>query len=184
MNLISLADLNSTKLISDIIIRPLKVNRDDTGILIETLRKDWRDIYGEGREFAMQYFSRTEPGVARDEDLWHYHPTGQEDRFLVAQGEIVVAVADNRDDSPTKGLLNLFRMHSVNEPYEILIPKQTLHGFMVVSEEPAVLLNFPTRLYDPKEEGRISYNDAQVKDETGEFFSWQRVRALFPHLKK
>jgi len=41
-------------------------------------------------------------------------------------------------------------MHFENDPYEILIPKKTLHGFMAVSETPAVLLNFPTRLYDPK----------------------------------
>lgn len=184
MNLITLSTLQSTRLINDIVIRPLKVNKDDTGILIETLRKDWTDIYGVGREFAMQYFSRTEPGVARDEELWHYHPTGQEDRFLVTHGEIVVAVADNRDESLTKGLLNLFRMHAENDPYEILIPKRTLHGFMVISETPAVLLNFPTRLYDPNEEGRVPYSEAQIKDDHGELFTWKNVRDLFPHLKQ
>ena len=120
--------------------------------MVETLRKDWDDIYGEGREFFMQYYSETPPGVARDEDVWHYHPTVQDDRFSVVKGEIIVAVADNRGNSPTNGLLNLFYINARKNPYMILIPRKTLHGFMVVSKESAVLINFPTGLYNPEEE--------------------------------
>lgn len=175
MEFIDLNNKNNRKLIKDIIIYPLKVNRDKTGILIETLRSDWHDIYGPGREFAMQYFSMTEPWIARDEKMWHLHPT-QEDRFLVAYGEIITAVADNREDSPTSGFLNLFRMKSDENPYILLIPKKTLHGFMVVSETKAVLLNFPTSLYNPKEEVRITHEETKVKFEDDSLFSWEKVR--------
>ena len=41
-------------------MHPLKINRDKSGILVETLRSDWKEIYGKGREFAMQYFSEEE----------------------------------------------------------------------------------------------------------------------------
>ena len=179
VELIDLKNKENAKIIKDIVIYPLKVNRDESGVLVETLRRDWKDIYGKGREFAMQYFSVTDSGVARDENIWHYHPTNQEDRFIVAYGEIITAVADNREKSPTKGLLNLFHMQANQDPYILLIPKKTLHGFMVVSKTPAVLLNFPTNLYDPQEENRIPYSDAKIKFSDGSMFNWEDVRKLF-----
>lgn len=175
MNYITLKNKDETKLIKDILLYPLKINRDESGILVETLRKDWKEIY-EGREFAMQYYSITKSGVARDEDVWHYHPTIQDDRFLVAKGDIVVAVSDNREESETKGVLNLFYMQSQTDPYILLIPKKTLHGFMVVSKEDAMLLNFPTAIYNPKEEGRIPHKHAKVEFDDGLPFSWNAVR--------
>jgi len=179
IELITLRDKDKTKLIEGVLLYPLKVNRDKSGILVETLRKDWKDIYGANREFAMQYYSVTRSGIARDEDVWHYHPNIQEDRFLVAQGAIVTAVADNRRDSPTYGYLNLFYMQADKDPYILLIPRQTLHGFLVISKNPAVLLNFPTTLYNKKEEGRIPYAQAQVKLPDGSLFSWSKVRHKF-----
>jgi len=176
---IDLKNKQDAKLIKDVIIYPLRVNRDESGILVETLRKDWPLIYGGEREFSMQYFSVTKPAVARDENVWHSHPT-QEDRFLAAYGEIITAVADNRDGSPTNGLLNLFYMRSDVDPYILLIPKKTLHGFMAVSKTPAVLLNFPTALYNTQEEGRVSYEEAKIKLPKGEMFSWDLVRKKFP----
>lgn len=176
LELIDLGNLDQVKLIKDILLYPLKVNKDASGVLVETLRKDWKEIYGKDREFFMQYYSVTPSGLARDEDVWHYHPTVQEDRFLVIKGDIVVAVADNREGSETKGLLNLFYMQSQTNPYILLIPKKTLHGFMVVSKDDAILLNFPTALYNPKEEGRIPYMEAEVKFHDGSLFNWDIVR--------
>lgn len=179
IELITLKNKDKFRLVAGVLLYPLKVNKDDSGILVETLRTDWKDIYGKDREFAMQYYSVTSPGVARDEKVWHLHPTVQEDRFLVAYGEIITAVADNREDSETFGLLNLFHMRSQVGPYILLIPKKTLHGFMVVSKTPAVLLNFPTSLYDPKEENRVPYDVAKVKFSDGSIFNWEIVRKLF-----
>lgn len=176
---ITLENFNKIRLIKDIVVHPYKVNRDDSGILVETLRKDWPDIYKQGREFSMQYYSETPSGIARDENVWHYHPTVQEDRFSVVKGEIVVAVADNRGDSPTEGLLNLFYINARENPYLLLIPKKTLHGFLVVSKEPAILINFPTGLYNPTEEVRTPYTEAQVKLSDGILFNWDLVRSHF-----
>lgn len=179
MEFITLENKDKKTLVKDLIMHPLKINKDESGILVETLRKDWPEVYGEGREFAMQYYSVTPPGLARDEKVWHCHPTVQEDRFLVISGEIVVAVADRREDSPTNGLLNLFHMKPDLNPFMILIPKNTLHGFMVVSNIPATLLNFPTALYNPAEEARVPHEEAQVKLEDGTIFSWDIVRKSF-----
>ncbi len=182
MDFITLQNKDSKKLIKGVILYPLKVNRDQSGVLVETLRKDWPDIYGEGREFTMQYYSKTPSGLARDEDAWHYHPTAQEDRFLVVTGEIITAVADNREGSDTFGLLNLFHMKAEDNPYILLIPKRTLHGFMVVSGEDAILLNFPTSIYSPNEEERIPHKEANIKLADGRIFQWDLVRKEFPAL--
>lgn len=179
MELITLKNKHKHILIEDVVLYPLKINKDESGVLVETLRKDWQGIYGDERPFAMQYYSITSPSVARDEEVWHYHPTKQEDRFLVPYGDIVVAVADNREESSTKDLLNLFYIQSTSDPYIILIPKRTLHGFMVVSNTNAVLLNFPTQLYDPKEEARISFYDANIQTNDGTSFKWDLVRKMF-----
>lgn len=176
MNIITLENKDKNKLIKDVVIHPLKINKDASGVLVETLRSDWKDIYGKGREFKMQYYSITPSGLARDESTWHYHPTVQEDRFLVVQGSIILAIADNRGGSSTKGLVNLFRIDADSDPYIVLVPKETLHAFMAISEQPAILLNFPTALYNPKEEGRMPFSQASVKMSDGSLFSWDSVR--------
>ncbi len=184
MELITLKNKNEHKIIEDVLLYPLKVNLDETGgTLVETLRRDWEGIYGPGRDFQMQYFSVTNPGIARDEKVWHFH-LNQEDRFIVAAGEVITAVADFRKDSQDYGLLNLFHMRSLDDPFIVLIPKGTLHGFMVVSNEPAVLLNFPTALYNPQDELRVPYKEANIKDSQGVLFSWDTIRAQFSHLKR
>ena len=175
MDFITFKNKESSKLIKDIVLYPLKINKDTSGILVETLRSDWKEIYGPGREFAMQYYSITPSGVARDEDVWHYHQM-QEDRFLVVSGAIITAVADDRKDSSTNGLLNLFYMEAHKDPYILLIPKRTLHGFMVVSKNPTTLLNYPTALYNPKDELRIPYSEVNIKMSDGSLFSWESVR--------
>lgn len=180
MDFIELDNLRTSKVIDGILTYPLKINKDASGVLVETLRADWKGIYGPGREFAMQYYSITQSGIARDEDVWHFHPTVQEDRFLLVQGEIVVAVADNREESSTNKLLNLFYMQADKDPYILLIPKKTLHAFLVVSDKPAIMLNYPTKLYNPAEEGRMPFKDAKIAFPDGEMFTWEKVRLEFP----
>ena len=150
MEFITLLNKDNVKLIKDVVIHPYKVNEDPSGVLVETLRKDWNDIFDQEKGFSMQYYSETPPNLARDENVWHVHPTTQDDRFSVVKGQVVVAVADSREDSSTKGVLNLFYIDARKDPYLILIPRKTLHGFMVVSNEPAILINFPTGLYNPE----------------------------------
>ncbi len=178
--LFTLKDQVNYPLIHDLIIHPLKVNRDPRGSLTEALKTTWEDIYHpDQRPFTQMYFSQTESGVARDADQWHIHPGGQEDRFFVIQGTIVTAVYDARDGSSTKGQLNLFLMGDTPNDigqYLLVIPPRTYHGYVVVSSRPAILGNFPTRLYDPHEEGRKSMTEALLPD--GSQFSWDKVKDL------
>lgn len=169
-------------LISGVLLYPLKVNRDSRGILVETLKTTWPDVLGVSRPFTQCYYSMTFSGVARDEEVWHYHPLKQEDRFVVSKGDIIVALYDWRKDSLTNKRLNLFKMGETDGDegqYLLLIPTNVLHGFCVVSKKSAIILNFPTSLYDKNEEGRISHREIKVKFSDGTSFSWERIRKEF-----
>lgn len=149
-------------------MRKLVIHKDQSGSLVETLRSDWKDIYN--TPFAMQYLSITPSGLARDEDKWHVHKF-QEDRFLCVSGRIITALYDPREKSKTKGQLNLFSMgpEKEDEMFIVLIPKEVYHGFMVISKTEGYLLNFPTQLYNPADEGRIENSQ----------LDWQKVRQDF-----
>lgn len=160
------------ELVEGVKFRKLTVHKDETGVLFETLRRDWQDVFNDqDLAFSMQYMSVTPSGIARDEYQWHVHKN-QNDRFICASGRIVTAVFDPRPQSKTFGKLNLFVMGPTNEDemYMVIIPPNTYHGFMVISKEPGYLLNFPTQLYNPEDEGRITHD---------ENFTWQSVREDF-----
>lgn len=169
-----LKDLKGYPLIDGVVIRPLKVNRDERGILVESLKTIWSEVFDPKlHPFAQCYYSVTKPGIARDVDRWHYHPTEQEDRFLVIKGDIIVALYDWRKNAKTYGTLNLFAMgesQGDDGQYLLLIPVNVLHCFKNVGEKEAIILNFPTRLYDSEEEGRISFEEIKFPD--GSYFNW------------
>lgn len=159
---------NKDEIIGGVILRKLIIHKDKTGSLVETLRSDWQDVFDKSMPFKMQYMSITPPSVARDEGQWHVHKL-QKDRFICVSGQIITAIFDARQESPTQGKLNLFKMgpENENEMYMIIIPEGTYHGFMVVSSANGYLLNFPTQIYNPTDEGRVK-NTGQL--------NWQKVR--------
>lgn len=175
-NFFNLQDKNYP-LINGVIAHPLKVNQDERGILVESLKTNWQEVFDPKlRPFAQCYYSITNPGVARDENRWHYHPSKQEDRFVVIKGDILVAIYDWRKESSSHGILNLFLMgesQGQNGQYLLLIPKKVLHCFKVSQKKPAILINFPTSLYDPKEEGRIPFDQVKLADDR--YFSWPQI---------
>lgn len=166
--------------IPGVVLRPLTVHRDPRGTLTELLRADWPDVFGEAMPFAQMYASVTAPGIARDEDRWHLHER-QTDRFVVLAGRIVVAVADARPDSPAHGTLRLIDFRADRDapaPALLTVPSGVLHGLLALGDGPAVLLNAPTRLFDPDapDERRVPFADAAITLPSGQPFAWEIVR--------
>lgn len=124
--------------------RSLQPNVDERGHLVEMFREDWDEF--EPRP-AMAYYSLTYPGVVR---AWHRHTRGQVDHFVCPSGRLKVAVYDDREESPTRGELETFVIGEGNHQL-IRIPGACWHGFKAVGTEPAMLVNFPTKLYDYEE---------------------------------
>jgi dTDP-4-dehydrorhamnose 3,5-epimerase len=156
------------KLIDGVSLKELRKNVDERGYLCEILRKDW-GVFG---EFAMAYFSITYPGIVR---AWHRHPTTkQQDYMCFLQGTSKVVVYDDRELSPTKGLINEFVIGEDNLTL-VKIPGECWHGFKALGTRPTLLVNFPDKLYDyakPDEE-RLPPNTEKIP------YDWQ----LAPWLK-
>jgi len=162
---------NSRNLIEGVVLRKLVIHKDESGTLVETLRRDWNDVFGEKElNFAMQYISVTPPGEIRDRDRWHVHKK-QKDRFICVSGKIVTALYDPREGSKTKDQINLFLMglEKQDEMYMVVIPEDVYHGFMVVSKEPGYLLNFPTQLYTGEDEGRVNNSQLDWRQVANDF---------------
>lgn len=169
--------------ISDVTVLPRTLHGDPRGFLLETLRRDDRRVRGD--RFAMAYTSVTVPGEFRDRDRWHIHKV-QTDRFVVAIGEMVLALYDHRPASPTAGCIDVVRM--VGAPYQglsfpskkdvptflVSIPPGVCHCIGNLSEDPFVLVNSPTELYDPSDEGRLPFADVKIDALHGPF-AWDLV---------
>ncbi len=153
-------------LIPGINLIDLKPNPDDRGFLMEIARSDWP----QWNRPEMIYFSKSHPGVIR---AWHRHSRGQVDYFCCAAGMIKVAVYDDLPDSPTSGRINEFFIGENN--WKLLkVPGKYWHGFAVVGNQPALLINMPTRLYDyvdPDEE-RLAHDTKEIDYDWTDMSRW------------
>ncbi|QLH77282.1 dTDP-4-dehydrorhamnose 3,5-epimerase family protein [Halosimplex rubrum] len=128
-------------MIDGVAVRDLQVNADERGHLVECFREDWPEF---DPEPSMSYHSTSYPGVVR---AWHRHVRGQVDHFVCPSGRIKVGVYDDREGSPTRGDLDTFVVGEHDQRL-VRIPGECWHGFKVVGDERALLLNMPTNLYD------------------------------------
>lgn len=122
---------------------------------MEILRND-DEVF---EKFGQVYVSLNYPEVIR---AWHYHKR-QTDIFCVVNGMAKVVLYDSRKDSPTKGEINEFFIGE-NNPALVKIPPEVLHGYKTIGGEPALLLNFPTEVYDKNkpDEYRVPYDSKEV----------------------
>lgn len=138
-------------------IRGLTINADERGHLAEIFRDDWDEYDPQPK---MSYYSLTFPGIVR---AWHRHTEGQVDYFTCPNGRIKIGIYDDRDDSPTQGKHTTFVIGEHNQKV-VRIPGDCWHGFKAIGPEPALLINFPTELYnydDPDEE-RLPYDTDKI----------------------
>ncbi|MEW5954603.1 MAG: dTDP-4-dehydrorhamnose 3,5-epimerase family protein [Bacillota bacterium] len=142
-------------LIKDVVVKQLKIIPDDRGYLMEMMRKDWPEFM----QFAQSYVTACYPGVYK---AWHYHKK-QWDHFICLWGMAKVVLYDAREDSPTRGKVNVFHMGRLN-PLLLRIPPLVYHGFTTEGGQTALIVNFPTELYNYREpdEYRIPYNDPSI----------------------
>jgi dTDP-4-dehydrorhamnose 3,5-epimerase len=147
----------SSEKIEGVQIRPVEVWPDDRGYFLEVARLQ----QGLAAEFppattqvsaALSY-----PGTIK---AFHFHRF-QTDLWVPAQGMFQVALVDMRPDSPTYGVKNTMYVGSL-KAWQVLIPPGVGHGYKVVGESPAMLVYVTNQLYNPKDEGRIPYNDSSI----------------------
>lgn len=143
------------ELIAGVQTRKLRLIPDERGFLMEMLRSDWPEF----DRFGQSYVTACYPGVIK---AWHYHKK-QWDHFVCVHGMAKVVLYDSRENSPTKGYVNEFHIGLLN-PMLIKIPPLVYHGFTAEGNQPALIVNFPTELYnyEQPDEHRLPYNDPSI----------------------
>jgi dTDP-4-dehydrorhamnose 3,5-epimerase len=132
-------EAKSKQLIHGVQTKQLRWIPDERGKLMEMLRCD--DPMFE--KLGQVYITTCYPGVVK---AWHYH-RNQSDNMVVVKGMAKVALYDQREDSPTRGLVNEFFIGEDN-PMIIHIPEMVLHGFKAYGSEPAYVVNTVTQPYN------------------------------------
>ncbi len=123
---------------------PLPMHEDTRGYLVPVL--------GEVHPDAIYcYYSFTKVGAARDDNQWHYHEK-QTDRFVVLGGCAEFALSDGKSIRTT--------LMDYKFPVILEVPPGVYHCFKNPSEyNPVLVLNLPTAIYDPSDEGRIPFTE-------------------------
>ncbi len=148
---------SSSDLIADVKINPFPVWPDDRGYFLEIARL--------GQGLVEQFPSATTqvsaafnyPGIIK---AFHYHKF-QTDYWVPSAGLLQVALVDLRAGSRTYGRKNTIYVGALR-PWQLLIPPGVAHGYKVIGEHPSMLVYITDRTYDPKDEGRIPYNDTAI----------------------
>lgn len=136
-------------MIEGVRLRPLVRHEDERGSLAELLRSDWPEF----TRFGQAIVTVNLPGVIR---AWHWH-THQTDYAVVLSGTAKLPLYDAREGSPTRGTVEEHVLGDGNFA-ALLIPPGVYHGYKTISAIPAVIVNFPDRVYDPSDEHRIPHD--------------------------
>ena len=97
------------------------------------------------------------PGIIK---AFHFHRF-QTDYWVPAAGLFQIVLVDLRRGSKTYAAKNTFYIGTLR-PWQLLIPPGVAHGYKVIGEQPSILVYITNRTYDPKDEGRIAYNDTAI----------------------
>jgi dTDP-4-dehydrorhamnose 3,5-epimerase len=72
-----------------------------------------------------------------------------------------VALCDLRRDSSTFGKRNTMYVGALR-PWHVLIPPGVAHGYKVIGSDEALLVYLTDRIYNPRDEGRLPFDDPSV----------------------
>ncbi len=110
-----------------------------SGFMTEIFREDWALA-----DFPVRQINWVElnPGAVTD---WHRH-LRQTDHLLGVNGNVKLALFDDRPDSPTRGVTEIVRMGAVR-PVVVTVPPGVWHALRNESGAPAGYLNITDQLY-------------------------------------
>jgi len=128
-------------MIEGVVVKQLKPLADERGWLMEILRQDW-DVF---EKFGQVYITAAYPNVVK---AWHMHKK-QTDHLVCITGMVKLVLYDGRKGSKTKGEINEFVIGEQNHAL-VKVPPEVWHGFKVISQKTALVMNTPTELYDYK----------------------------------
>jgi len=147
----------SPELIAGVRVQPFPIFPDDRGYFLEVQRMGRGLIAGYPPETTQIAAALNFPGTIK---AFHFH-LHQTDCWTVAKGMLQVALADLRIGSPTFGKRNTLYVGALR-PWHVLIPPGVAHGYKVIGDGEALLVYMTDQFYNPKDEGRIPYDDPSI----------------------
>ncbi|MEM8753794.1 MAG: dTDP-4-dehydrorhamnose 3,5-epimerase family protein [Pseudomonadota bacterium] len=141
--------------IHDVVVTPLKLLPNEAGRLMEVQRVD--DDHYPG--FGQAYITQSLNGVVK---AWYRHER-QIDQIAVVSGLSKLVLYDDREDSPTNGVVQVIMMGEL-QPRLVKIPPMIWHGFKAIGETSAFFLHLNTHAFDfdnPDEE-RLPADDPKI----------------------
>jgi dTDP-4-dehydrorhamnose 3,5-epimerase len=149
---------DSADLIQGVRVQPYDLWPDDRGYFLEVIRMRQGLVAGFSPETTQVSAALSYPGTIK---AFHFH-LHQTDLWVPMTGVFQVTLVDLRPDSETFGLKNTLYVGAL-KPWQILIPPGVGHGYKLVGESSGVLVYVTNQLYNPKDEGRIAYNDPSIQ---------------------
>jgi len=147
--------LKSEKL-NSILAKRLRVHSDDRGFLYEVLRRDDPQY----RKFGQAYINYTEPGVIKG---FHKHMEN-EDNFVCISGRLKLVIVDEETEEAREFFLGAENLVCVN------IPANLHHGWLVLGNERACVLNVSTEPYNSSEPDEV-----RISPDSFEWYTWNVV---------
>ena len=147
----------SPKLISGVRVTPYPIWPDDRGYFLEVIRVGQGPAGDFDPATTQVSAALSYPGSVK---AFHFH-LEQTDFWVPAQGMFQVALVDLRAESPTFGAKNTMYVGALR-PWQIIIPPRVGHGYKVIGTDSAMLVYVTSQVYNPKDEGRIPHNHADI----------------------
>ncbi len=144
------------QLIQGVQVREVKNVVTGNGVTTEVFRDDW-GLAPQGIRHIIQNSFR--PGIV---SAWHWHRE-RTDYFFVIRGALRGVFYDDREESPTRGMVNVFNL-SLLRPQMLVLPPRIWHGFQNLSGEESIQLVYSDRefRYEDPDEWRLPPDSADI----------------------
>jgi dTDP-4-dehydrorhamnose 3,5-epimerase len=148
---------DTAAIIDGVRVQPYALWPDDRGYFLEVLRIGQGLAADFPSEHTQVSATVSYPGTIK---AFHVH-LRQTDCWAPVSGMLQVVLVDLRPESRTYGVKNTMYVGRLR-PWQILIPPGVAHGYKVIGTDPAVLVYVTSRFYDPRDEGRVAWNDSRI----------------------
>lgn len=137
--------------IKGVLYRELKTHSDDRGFLIEVAKQDELFI-----PVMQTTYTLAHPGVIK---AFHWHKF-QTDLWFGCSGRARAILRDIREESPTKGVSDIFYLGEPNYSV-LLIPPGIAHGYQVIGNKDFLLFYHTNKSYNSKnpDEQRLPFDE-------------------------
>jgi dTDP-4-dehydrorhamnose 3,5-epimerase len=131
-----------------------RVIADDRGAVLHFMRSD-SPAYS---SFGEVYFSEVRPGAVKG---WGRHRR-QTQNYIVPAGRVKVVLYDDRDGSPTRGVLAEWELGRPDAYGVLIIPPMIWYAFTALGPAVGLVANFADMPHDPAEAERLPIDGGPV----------------------